>query len=135
MPKEATWERTRDRIAITHRIIINGKDDTDDAVERMAQAYATNSRPVIRVHAVAAVKEIYTAHGADITLRTAEVVGKSYYALIDARAGKVEPRKWARKMTAVGVWEEIAELLSARKPKTVDALVASYVRQFTQETV
>lgn len=131
MTTEATWERTRDRIAITHRIIL-GKDD--DAVERMAQAYATNARPVIRVYSVSAVKELYTEHGGDVLLRTAEVVSKAYYALIDARAGKPEPRKWARSVIAASVWAEAAELLSARKPKSVPALVASYVRQFTEET-
>ncbi len=131
MPEEATWERTRDRIAITYRIIL-GKDD--DAVERMAQAYATNSRPVIRMYSVSAVKDIYSEYGPSVTLRTAEVVSAAYYRLIDAREGKSEPRKWARDILAVSVWNDIAVRLSTRKLKSVDALVNSYVRQFTKET-
>lgn len=131
MPEEATWERTRDRIAITYRIIL-GKDD--DAVERMAQAYATNSRPVIRMYSVSAVKDIYSEYGSDITLRTAEVVSAAYYKLIDARKGKVEPRKWARAMLAIGVWNEIADTLHAVDGAPVEDIAASFVNQLIKES-
>lgn len=120
------WSRYRDLIAVQHRILV-GK--STEPLERLAQVYASDKRPVIRMYSEKTVADLFTQYGKAVLLKTASVVGRSYDALIKAREGKPEPRKWADHMVKAVTWKDIAARVQGGA--SVAQLAEFYTTKFT----